>query len=222
MEQEETSVAGLPVLDQVEIRVLGSLIEKSKTTPDYYPMTLNSLTAACNQKSSRNPVVQYDEETVLIALNSLKKLGLVAIATGGTSRTVKYKHNFTMVYPITSAELAILCLLFLRGPLTGGEINSNSGRLHEFESLEEVLQTLDKLSQHQPEFIKQLSRRHGQKEARYTHLFCEVIDNPENETFPEEPARKSVNELEARLVVVETELAQVKESLEKLMKELLG
>ena len=222
MEPETTETAKLPILDQVEIRVLGSLIEKSKTTPDYYPMTLNSLTAACNQKSSRNPVVEYDEATVVIALNSLKKAGLVAIATGGTSRTIKYKHNFTMVYPITSAELSVLCLLFLRGSLTGGEINSNAGRLHEFESLEEVLQTLEKLSQHQPEFIKQLTKRHGQKEARYTHLFCEVIDNQENETLPEEPARKSVNELEARLIVVETELAHVKESLEKLMKELLG
>ena len=91
--------------------VLGSLIEKSKTTPDYYPMTLNSLTAACNQKSSRKPVVQYDEETVVIALNALRKMGLTSTATGGTSRSVKYKHNFTLVFPLTTAELAVMCLL---------------------------------------------------------------------------------------------------------------
>ena len=122
----------LPTLNAVEIRVLGSLIEKCKTTPDYYPMTLNSLAAACNQKSSRKPVVEYDDETIVIALNSLKKMGLIANATGGTSRSIKYKHNFTLVFTLTSAEVAVLCLLFLRGFQTAGEINTNSATIKHF------------------------------------------------------------------------------------------
>lgn len=211
----------LPVLNSVEIRVLGSLIEKSKTTPDYYPMTLNSLTAACNQKTSRKPVVQYDEETVVIALNSLRKMGLTSTATGGTSRSVKYKHNFTLVFPLTTAELAVMCLLFLRGPQTTGELNTNSARLHEFESLEEVLLVLDKLAHADTPLVQQLSKRAGQKEVRYSHLLGESIDYEEEE-LPEEPARKSVNELEARLAIVEHDLAIMKESLDKLMKELMG
>lgn len=219
MEEENTST--LPILTPVEIRVLGALIEKDKTTPDYYPMTLNALTAACNQKTSRNPVVQYDEETVVMALNSLKKSGFVSVATGGTSRSVKYKHNFTLVFPLTTAEVAVLCLLFLRGPLTMGEINSNSGRLYEFESLEEVHAVMDKLSQASPALVKQLARRHGQKESRYAHLLGELIET-EEEVLPEEPARKSVNELEARVWALEQELAEVKDKLERLMKELMG
>jgi uncharacterized protein len=211
----------LPVLNSEEIRVLGSLIEKSKTTPDYYPMTLNSLTAACNQKSSRKPVTNYDEETVVIALDSLRKMGLTSTATGGTSRSVKYKHNFTLVFPLTTAELAIMCLLFLRGPQTAGELNTNSARLYEFESLEEVVTVLDKLAHAELPFVKQLPKRAGQKEARFTHLFGETIEFEEEE-LPEEPARKNVNELEARLSVVENELALMKESLAKLMKELMG
>src|SRR6187401_706384 len=128
----------IPHLTPPEIRVLGSLMEKSKTTPDYYPMTLNALTAACNQKTSRSPVVEYDEETVVEALNSLKGQSLVATAIGGGSRVVKYKHNFTTVYDISPEELSILCLLMLRGPQTPGELNTNSARLYEFKSLEEV------------------------------------------------------------------------------------
>jgi uncharacterized protein YceH (UPF0502 family) len=218
MEQEIT----LPILSAEEIRVLGSLIEKSKTTPDYYPMTLNSLTAACNQKSSRNPVVEYDEETVVMALNSLKGRSLVAMAVGGTSRTNKYKHNFMTVYPMSDGELAALCLLFLRGPLTPGEINSNSGRLHDFHSLESVNDVLNKLAQHDPPFVKELPKRPGQKEARFAHLLGEVDEQQIEEQHSVEPARRSVSDLETRLSAVEKELAEMKEKLERLMKDLLG
>jgi uncharacterized protein len=211
----------LPLLNSVEIRVLGTLIEKCKTTPDYYPMTLNSLTTACNQKTSRKPVSQYDEGTIVIALDSLRKMGFTSTATGGTSRSVKYKHNFTLIYQITSAELSVIALLFLRGPQTVGELNSNSARLYEFESLEEVILVLNKLSDTDIPFVKQLQKRHGQKEARFIHLFGETIEF-EEEDLPEEPARKNVNELEARLSIVETELESVKESLAKLIKDLMG
>jgi uncharacterized protein YceH (UPF0502 family) len=213
--------SSLPHLDPVEIRVLGSLIEKSKTTPDYYPMTLNALAAACNQKTSRKPVVDYDEETVVIALDHLKKLSLIATATGGTSRSVKYRHNFTMVFQVSSAELAVLCLLFLRGPQTPGELNTNSARLYEFESIDEVIGILQKLSLAEVPFVAELPRRPGQKETRFTHLFSGTPEQEEEE-LPQEPARRSVNELEARLSLVEQELAELKNTLSELIKELKG
>ena len=171
----------LPVLNAEELRVLGSLMEKSKTTPDYYPMTINSLTAACNQKSSRRPVVQFDEDTVAQALNTLKRRGLISTATGGSIRSVKYKHNFAIVFPVLPSEVAIICLLILRGPQTPGELNTNSGRMHEFESIEEVQEVLERLSSPEMPFLMQLPRRPGQKEVRYAHLLGGIPDINEDE-----------------------------------------
>ena len=151
-----------PKLSSEEIRVLGSLMEKSRTTPDYYPMTINSLTAACNQKSARKPVVQYDEDTVVRTLDTLKKKGLISTATGGSSRAIKYKHNFAIVFPVVPAEVALICLLFLRGPQTPGELNTNSGRLYEFESLDDLQEILEKLSTGDVPYLTQLPRRAGQ------------------------------------------------------------
>ena len=210
----------LPVLDDTELRVLGSLMEKSRTTPDYYPMTVNSLIAACNQKTSRNPVVQYNEETVVLALNTLKRRGLISTATGGTDRVVKYKHNFAIVYPVIPSQVAIICLLILRGPQTPGEINTNSGRLYEFESIEEVQEMLENLASGDIPFIKQLPRRPGQKEVRYMHLLSGVTEWNEDE-FAQEPAKRSSGELEARVAKLEQELAELREAFDKLMKELM-
>ncbi|MGZ3767614.1 MAG: YceH family protein [Mucilaginibacter sp.] len=209
----------LPVLDEAELRVLGSLMEKSRTTPDYYPMTVNSLMAACNQKTSRNPVVQYNEETVVLALNTLKRRGLVSTATGGTDRVVKYKHNFAIVYPVIPSQVAILCLLILRGPQTPGELNTNSGRLYEFESIEDVQDMLTNLASGEIPFIKQLPRRPGQKEVRYMHLLGTATDWTEEEVT-HEPSKRSSGELEARVAKLEQELAELKEAFDKLMKEL--
>lgn len=208
----------IPVLSPEQIRVLGSLMEKAKTTPDYYPMTLNGLIAACNQKTSRKPVVNYDEETIGIALNSLKIAGLMSTATGGSSRATKYKHNFAIVYPLLPAEVAVMCLLFLRGPQTPGEINTNSGRLHEFETLEEVNQTLEKLAKEG--YIKQLPKRPGQKEQRYAHLFSGDVEFVEEDFGTDELSTRPNTQLEERIVKLETELAELKEIFEKLMKEL--
>ena len=213
------TIINLPILSAEELRVLGVLMEKSKTTPDYYPMTLNSLTTACNQKSSRKPVVDYDEETVILALDSLKKKGLTSTATGGSIRAVKYKHNFAIVFPVVPAEVAVICLLILRGPQTPGELNTNSGRMYEFESIEEVQSVLEKLSQPETPFVKQLPRRSGQKEVRFAHLLGGEIDLEEEET-PQKPARKSVGELEARVAQLEQDYLVLKEALDKLMKEL--
>jgi uncharacterized protein YceH (UPF0502 family) len=209
----------LPVLEPAELRVLGSLMEKSKATPDYYPMTINSLTAACNQKTSRKPVVQYDDEIVGNALNTLKRRGLISTATGGSSRAIKYKHNFAIVFPLIPSEIAIMCLLLLRGPQTPGELNTNSGRLWEFESIEEVQEVLEKLAGGDMPYVVQLPKRPGQKEARYAHL---LAGEPEinEEDYDEQPGGggRTDSGLEARLSKVE--LAELKDAFDKLMKEL--
>ena len=218
----------LQLLTSEEQRVLGALIEKSKTTPDYYPLTLNSLVTACNQKSARNPVVEYDEETVILALDSLKKKGLTGNVISSGMRALKYRHNLAIAHPLDPAETSILCLLLLRGPLTAGEINSNSGRLHDFETITEVQETLVQLSNYETPFVSLLPKRAGQKEARYCHLFGEITygaadGGPENNSsdFSEEPSRKNVShQLEERLVKVETELAELKVAFDKLMAEL--
>lgn len=208
----------IPVLNAEQIRVLGALMEKAKTTPDYYPMTLNGLASACNQKTSRKPVVQYDDSTITTALNSLKIAGLISTATGGSIRNIKYKHNFAIVFPVLPSEVAVMCLLFLRGPQTPGEINTNSGRLFEFETLEEVNQTLEKLAQEG--YIKQLPKRPGQKEQRYIHLFSGDVEFNEDDFTAEETPNRSNSQLEERVAKLETELAELKENLAKLMTEL--
>lgn len=210
----------LPSLSPIEIRVLGALMEKSKITPDYYPMTLNSLTAACNQKTSRHPVSDYSEEEITQALNSLKGQSLVSTAVGGGSRVVKFKHNFLTVFPMTDAEMAVMCLLFLRGPQTPGEINTNSARLHDFSSLESVLDTLQALRFGDRVFVRELEKRPGQKEARYVHLFSPTDD------LMEEPVREqksnTTTSLEKRVEDLENELRSVKEQLDLIRKDLFG
>lgn len=209
----------LPLLDAEEVRVLGVLMEKAKTTPDYYPMTINSLIAACNQKTSRKPVVQYDESTVAQTLNTLKKRGLVSTATGGSDRVVKFKHNFAIVFQVIPAEVAIIALLMLRGPQTPGELNTNSGRMHEFESIEEVQETLERLSTSEPPYVVQLPRKAGQKEARYAHLLSGTPEITEDDD--EEVTVRSSNGLEARVTKLEQELTELREAFDKLMKELM-
>ncbi|HEY0055801.1 MAG TPA: YceH family protein [Pedobacter sp.] len=211
----------LPLLDATEQRVLGSLMEKCRTTPDYYPMTINSLVAACNQKTSRKPVVNYDEETVGLALNSLKKKGLISTATGGSSRAIKYKHNFAIVFPVLPSEVALICLLLLRGPQTPGELNTNSGRLYEFETLEEVQEVLEKLASQEVPYVAQLPRRPGQKEVRYMHLLGGT-PQIEYEEAGDDVVYKSASNLEQRVEKLEEELSELKEAFYKLMKELNG
>lgn len=209
----------LPVLTAEELRVLGALMEKSKTTPDYYPMTINGLTAACNQKTSRKPVVQYDDNIVANALASLKKRGLISTATGGSDRAIKYKHNFAIVFPVLPSEVTIVCLLILRGPQTPGELNTNSGRMHEFESIEEVQEVLERLSSPEMPFLVQLPRRPGQKEVRYAHL---LGGTPEinDDDFGDEPTGRNNGALEARVTKLEAELTALRAEFDKLMKEL--
>ncbi|WP_333862275.1 YceH family protein [Sphingobacterium sp.] len=207
----------LPQLSAMEQRVLGSLIEKSKVTPEYYPMTINSLQAACNQKTSRKPVVQYNEEDIVSTLDLLKKKGLISTVVGGGSRVTKYKHNFAIQFPLIPSELAIICLLLLRGPMTAGEINSNSGRLYEFESLSEINEQLEKLAQEG--YLKSLPKQLGHKEVRYIHLIGEInLEAYENNTS----ANASINDqaLLDRIGQLEQEVATLKQKFQDLWDEL--
>jgi len=203
-------------LNAAEQRILGALIEKSKTTPDYYPMSINAIMLACNQKTSRNPVVSYDEETVTLTLNGLKIKGLVGTATGAGNRSVKYKHNLAIKYPLLPKELTVLCLLLLRGPLTPGEINTNSARMSDFENIEEVQGILQKLATDEPAFVKQIGKKAGQKEVRFLQLFGgdQVQEIREDEAAPAAPANSL---LEQRVQKLELELEELKEMVNLLM-----
>ncbi len=207
----------LPILDALEIRVLGVLMEKEKATPEYYPLTLNALTNGCNQKSSRNPVVNYSEEEVQAGIDGLKKWGLVLTVTGGGSRVFKYKHNAFIVFDLDDRQEAILCLLFLRGALTPGEINSNSGRLYSFGSLESVLIGLESLASKELPMVLHLPKRPGQKESRYTHLLSGKVNIEEFET-QNEMIKVPTSKLEERVATLETEMAELKLKLGDLLK----
>ncbi len=208
----------LPLLSAEEQRVLGALMEKARATPEYYPLTVNALVAACNQKTSRKPVVQYDDSTVITTLDTLRKKGLVSTVIGGSSRVTKYKHNFAVVYPVIPAEVTIICLLLLRGPQTPGELNTNSGRMYEFESLDEVQAFLDNLANADQPFVMQLPKRPGQKEARYMQLLGGTTA-PEQEDAEAEDMGNSSG-LADRLAKVEIELATLRSEFDKLMQEL--
>jgi uncharacterized protein len=160
----------LVILSEVETRVLGSLIEKDTTTPDYYPLSLNALVNACNQKNNRDPVMNLDEDTVRQALGSLQQNRLAGPARGADSRVTKYEHRLQEVFNFTRGEIAIFCVLLLRGPQTAGELRGRSERMHRFEELDDVQSTLQRLMQRDPPLVKALSRQPGTKESRYAQL----------------------------------------------------
>src|ERR671920_268202 len=165
------------ILTDIETRVLGSLIEKQVTTPEYYPLTLNALTLACNQKNNRNPVTTYSEQQVADALESLREKNLTYVFYGSTSRVPKYKHVMPEVMHLNHAETALMCVLMLRGAQTPGELRGSASRLHEFSSLEEVEETLNGLISREPEpLVARLPRQPGQKEGRFAHLLSGEIN----------------------------------------------
>lgn len=209
---ENNSIAAL---SSEEVRVLGALIEKSKTTPDYYPLTINSLVTACNQKSARYPVVSYDTDTVVNALDQLKKKQLVATVMGD-GRSTKYRHTIAVKYPLDPAEVTALGLLLLRGPLTVGEIKSTAGRMYEFDDLTEVQQVLENLANHEPCLVTQLPRRTGQKENRFCHLFAPVSED-DSADQDQEQEMSPTNNFEQRLQQLEEEVAMLKERLKDLL-----
>ncbi len=163
-------------LSEIETRIVGCLIEKQLTTPEYYPLTLNSLRAACNQKNNREPVVSYDENTIDAALEGLRDRNLVYVFYGSTSRVPKYKHMMPSVYELEPSEVAVMCVMMLRGPQTLGELRERTGRLHQFEGLGEVQETLDGLMRRDDPLVLKLERQPGQKEARFAQLLSGEID----------------------------------------------
>lgn len=159
-------------LNEIEIRVIGALVEKQLTTPEYYPLTLNSLVAACNQKTNRDPVTALEEETVARSLEILRDKNLVYVFYGSTSRVPKYKHMLPQVYELEPSETAVMCVLMLRGAQTLGELRERTGRLYEFASIGEINETLDRLERRDEPLIVKLERQPGQKEQRFAHLLA--------------------------------------------------
>ena len=163
-------VVRVDLLSDVEVRVLGALIEKDITTPDYYPLSLNALVNACNQKNNRDPVMTLDEDAVRAALDSLQLQRLAGPASGADSRVTKYEHRLQEVFNFDRREIAVLCVLLLRGAQTPGELRGRSERMYRFEELEDVHAALDRLSQREPPLVAVLPRQPGTKESRYMHL----------------------------------------------------
>jgi uncharacterized protein YceH (UPF0502 family) len=187
------------ILTEIEARVVGALIEKQLTTPEYYPLTLNALIAACNQKTNRDPVVSYDEQTVQKSLDDLREKNIAYVFYGSTSRVPKYKHILDKYLELEPSETAVICVLLLRGAQTLGELRERTGRLYEFSGLGEVQETLDNLARRDEPLVVKLERQPGQKEVRYAHLLSgEVVIT--NQTFEKSSsARQSENERVAKL-----------------------
>jgi uncharacterized protein YceH (UPF0502 family) len=200
-------------VDAVEIRVLGCLIEKQRTTPDQYPLSLNALRLACNQTTNRDPVVEYDERTIKAALDRLSHREWTRFASSASSRALKYRHLLDEALSLSGSDLSVLAVLMLRGPQTLGELKQRTERIHRFESLAEVAETLEELSRR--ELVARLERRPGQKEDRYAQLVGG--ETPAHEVI-EEPASEGtdrVAEIEARLERLEAAFEQLSARLDR-------
>jgi uncharacterized protein YceH (UPF0502 family) len=209
-------------LTPTEVRVLGSLIEKDITTPDYYPLSLNALVNACNQKNNRDPVMQLDEEAAREALAGLQSERLAGPAGGADSRVTKYEHRLQEVYNFARGEIAVLCVLFLRGPQTPGELRGRAERMHRFEDLDQVQSTLQRLMQREPPLVTVLPRQPGTKEARYAHLMSgEVEVSPEHHAATAHHAAVE-SAADVRISQLEEDVAELKAKLERLERQLEG
>ncbi len=204
-----------------QTRVLGALLEKKHTTPDYYPLTLNSLVTACNQKSNREPVMTLDDQMVLRAIDGLRDMEFAWMVQSVDARVPKYEENMEKKLGLTLQEVAAVCVLLLRGPQTMGEIRSRTNRIYPFDSMDEVAVTLDTLMNHEEPLVVKLPLQPGRKEARYMHLF---MGEPDYEALAEAsaavvaPAASSsvdearIGELEERVTELETQLAALSEA----------
>jgi hypothetical protein len=208
-------------LNAVETRILGCLIEKERTTPENYPLSLNSLALACNQSTNRDPVVGYDEKTVENGVNSLREKKLATVVFGAGSRVQKYRHNLLDHYAFERKDFAVLCVLLLRGPQTPGELRSRTERLYGFPSLEEVEATLEGLGKDASPLVQILPARPGQKERRYTQLFTDESVLAEYDSAPVthtlDPSPRVIPE--SRLDLLEKEVAALKEESRQLREE---
>jgi len=203
------------LLSDTEVRVLGCLMEKETATPSYYPLSLNALTGACNQKSNRNPVVTYDEETVVHALNGLRERKLAQ--QSNVSRVPKYEQIFSRALKLIPPEGAIICILLVRGPQTAGEIRGRTERLYAFPSLDEVQETIASLED--MELITRLPRQPGRKEARYAHLlsgepqetFTETVSRPEAATVTVRKENERIGKLQEQIDELHQEIQRLRQ-----------
>jgi uncharacterized protein len=221
------------LLTEIETRVLGSLIEKDITTPDYYPLSLNALVNACNQKNNRDPVMTLDEGTVRQALGTLQEKRMAGPASGADSRVTKFEHRLQEVFNFDRREIAIVCVLLLRGPQTPGELRSRTDRMYHFEALDDIVSTLDRLAQREPPLARVLPRQPGTKESRYTHLFSGELQRSEStenahmagacserQSKGLSPANAGANSVSDRVGTLEEELSRLRQELSEVQQQL--
>jgi uncharacterized protein YceH (UPF0502 family) len=210
------------LLTEIETRVLGSLIEKDITTPDYYPLSLNALVNACNQKNNRDPVMTLDESTVRDALATLQEKRFAGPASGSDSRVPKFEHRLQEVFNFDRREIAVLCVLLLRGAQTPGELRGRADRMYHFEALEDVVSTLDRLALREPPLVCVLPRQPGTKESRYTHLFSgkPAEGSVARELLPAETSLHSTAADTDRLAILEEEVAALRRGLADMQQQL--
>ena len=228
-------------LSPVAARVLGSLVEKEITTPEYYPLSMNALANACNQKNNREPVTNLDEDEIRQALHILEDDGLAGAARGTESRVAKYEHHMQEVFNFTRGEIAVMCVLLLRGPQTPGELRGRTERMHRFEELSDVQSTLQRLMQRDPPLVMVLPRQPGTKEARYAHLLSGDVESFEPaaasahassyasasssvysssslSSEEETELRERMAGLEAEVAILTRELGELRQEVERLSK----
>jgi len=209
------------LLNAVEARVLGALVEKETTTPEYYPLSLNALVNACNQKNNREPVMNLDEDAVRQALRGLEDDGLAGPRRGGDSRVTKYEHHLQEVFNFTRGETAVMCVLLLRGAQTPGELRGRTERMHRFEEIDDVLGTLQKLMQREPSLASALPRQPGTKETRYAHLLSGEVEASESvpavNSAVAADGDERVARLESEIAALRQEMAELREKVEALL-----
>jgi uncharacterized protein YceH (UPF0502 family) len=212
-------------LSPAQARVLGALVEKEVTTPDYYPLSLNALVNACNQLTNREPVMRLDDEEVHLALRRLEDLGLAGRARAADGRVTKYEHWLGEAFNFTRAETALICVLLLRGPQTPGELRGRTDRLHHFEEIADVLAGLQKLAEREPSLVAVLPRQPGTKESRYAHLLSGPVEfalPPEQAFAPRAVAQYAPRTAgddpaqEGRIVQLEAKVAELQQKVEAL------
>jgi uncharacterized protein YceH (UPF0502 family) len=206
------------LLSEVEARVLGALVEKEITTPDYYPLSLNALMNACNQKSNRDPVMNLDEDSVRSALRALHDNSLARSVSAADSRVTKYEHRLQEAFNFDRREAAIFCELLLRGPQTPGELRSRAERMHHFDDLSEVQSALQRLMTREPSLVKVLARQPGTKESRYIHLLCGDLE-PVSSAVAHEAPTGATRENTDKLSSLESEVAELRKEIADLQQQ---
>ena len=211
------------LLDAAEARVLGSLVEKDLTTPEYYPLSLNALVNACNQSNNRDPVVSFGEESVTRAMERLRDKRLAAVVSGGENRVIKCRHLVAETLELMRPELSLLCVLLLRGPQTPGELRSRTGRMHEFAELADVHASLGALAARPAPLVAVLPRQPGTKESRYVQLLSEKPEPSSAERsepiVASAPDDKRIQHLEAEVAALKHELAEIRDQFAQFRKQ---